>query len=67
MDLSKLELTPTDASRAKEAQEREARKYLNETDWYAMRLLETGKTIPEDVTAKRAEARTTISGETEAP
>lgn len=36
---------------------REARNYLSETDWYVLRLQETGVEIPEDVLTKRAEAR----------
>jgi len=39
------------AARAKAAE------YLRNTDWYATRLAETGKAIPEEVLASRAEAR----------
>lgn len=35
----------------------EAQAYLNATDWYVVRFAETGVAIPEEVTAKRAEAR----------
>ncbi len=35
----------------------EARQYLLSTDWYVTRFAETGVAVPEDVTAKRAEAR----------
>jgi hypothetical protein len=38
-----------------------AKKYLADTDWYATRKAETGKAIPEDVLAKRAQARTDAS------
>lgn len=31
--------------------------YLNSTDWYIVRKIETGEDIPEEVTQKRAEAR----------
>ena len=34
-----------------------ARKYLAETDWYVTRKSETGKAIPDDILAKRQEAR----------
>lgn len=34
-----------------------AAEYLNSTDWYVTRLTETGKAIPEEVLAGRAEAR----------
>lgn len=46
---------------AKQAAERvEAQNYLASTDWYTARLIETGKPIPEDVSAKRAAARITL-------
>ena len=35
--------------------------YLKQTDWYTARLAETGKPIPEDVKAARAQARLDIS------
>ena len=35
----------------------EALVYLNNTDWYVTRKMETGVEIPEEVTIKRAEAR----------
>lgn len=38
----------------------EARAYLASTDWYVVRQTETGAAIPDDVTAKRAEARMAI-------
>lgn len=34
--------------------------YLQKTDWYVIRFLETGVAVPDDVTAKRAEARTQV-------
>lgn len=34
-----------------------ATEYLHSTDWYVTRLAETGKAIPEEVLAGRAEAR----------
>lgn len=39
----------------------ELQKYLDDTDWYATRLAETGEGIPEDVKTKRQEARDKIS------
>ena len=39
----------------------EASFYLNTTDWYVLRKLETGKDIPEDVLIKRQQARDTLS------
>ena len=35
----------------------EAKRYLAETDWYAVRKAETEKEIPADILAKRAQAR----------
>mgnify|MGYP001766780143 CR=1 FL=1 len=35
----------------------EALRYLADTDWYVVRLTETGVAIPEEVSIKRAEAR----------
>ena len=40
----------------------EAKRYLAETDWYASRKAETGKAIPSDVLAKRAQARIDAEG-----
>jgi hypothetical protein len=38
----------------------EALTYLNSTDWYVTKKIETGVEIPEEVTIKRAEARALI-------
>ena len=38
----------------------EARAYLSSTDWYIIRLQETGEAIPEDVLEERAEARASV-------
>ena len=37
-----------------------AREYLRKTDWYVVRLTETGEPIPEEISEKRFEARTSI-------
>ena len=39
----------------------EAQAYLDGTDWMVTRQAETGKPVPDDVTAKRAAARQTLS------
>lgn len=39
----------------------ELERYLKSTDWYATRLAETGKSIPDEVITKRREARKMIS------
>ncbi|MEZ8292681.1 hypothetical protein ACMAZD_24970 [Vibrio sp. nBUS_14] len=36
------------------------RKYLQETDWYVLRLQETGKAIPENVVSNRDVARSKV-------
>jgi len=48
------------ASRKAEAAKEKCREYLNKTDWYALRLLETGKAIPVGIAQKRAKARTEV-------
>lgn len=52
---------PADAPQPMADEEVAARRYLASTDWMAARLAETGKPIPADVAAKRAEARETIN------
>ena len=44
----------------KEIDALEAGRLLNETDWMVVRMLETGKPVPKDVTDARASARTKI-------
>lgn len=36
-------------------------KYLKDTDWYAIRYMETGKAIPEDIAQERETARAKLS------
>ena len=38
----------------------EARAYLISTDWYVIRLQETGQAVPEDIRTARAEARASV-------
>ena len=47
---------PTPEQLAEQAKA-EALRYLADTDWYVVRLTETGVAIPEEVSIKRAEAR----------
>lgn len=56
MDFSQSKKTFTE----QDQKAQEARAYLASTDWYVMRLVETGKPIPEDVAFKRAETRLSI-------
>lgn len=39
----------------------EAQAYLDSTDWMVTRQAETGRPIPEDVTARRQAARETLN------
>jgi len=48
------------ATRARVAAE--ARRYLADTDWMVIRAAETGKPVPEEVSAARAQARTQLQG-----
>lgn len=53
--------TPTDGTLS--TQERtnlDARTYLYETDWYVVRFLETGKTVPPEISTQRQQARDAI-------
>jgi hypothetical protein len=40
---------------------RRLRRFLEQTDWYVIRYAETGKAIPDDIRAKRQDARDGIS------
>lgn len=40
---------------------RQASCYLNTTDWYIIRFIETGVPVPAEVTANRAIARESLS------
>lgn len=60
MDLSKIKSIPTQESIQKEQEIREALRYLSDTDWLAVRKIETGKEIPEGIAEKRAQARDLI-------
>lgn len=43
--------------KSREEKNADARAYLNSTDWYVIRMQETGEKIPEEVLKKRSEAR----------
>jgi hypothetical protein len=45
---------------ARQDTNQESLKYLKDSDWYVTRQAETGKPIPEDVSAKRKTARESI-------
>lgn len=48
------------AEQIKERANIEARAYLSSTDWYVIRLTETGEPVPEEVSRKRKSARESI-------
>ena len=59
-------LTQADVDQRKAEADRQAEiatllTYLTSTDWYATRLAETGKAIPDEIAAERQKARDRIS------
>ena len=60
----RFQIVPNDPPDPKEetlSKIREFQAYLDSTDWYVPRSMETGEPIPEEVKRKRAEAREEIS------
>ncbi|NBO83509.1 MAG: hypothetical protein EBU75_12025, partial [Betaproteobacteria bacterium] len=53
-------IEPDEALSLKVAENQRNRRFLNETDWYVVRLTETGVAVPEDILALRARARAAI-------
>ena len=51
---------PKTAEQLQQQANAEARTYLAETDWYVIRLQETGEPVPEDILAERAAARVRV-------
>lgn len=45
------------------AEAAEARRYLDDTDWYVTRMAETGQPLPPDVSKRRAAARVRVTSE----
>lgn len=60
VDLSQLEKVKTAADVEAENARTAAIQYLNETDWYIIRLIEAQVAVPTEITANRAEARKKI-------
>lgn len=50
-----------EAQSVSEKEKAEARQFLNNTDWYVVRMQETGKPIPQDITDARESARILLS------
>lgn len=44
----------------------EYKDYLQSTDWYCARKIETGEEVPEDIVTKRAESREYIRSQEDA-
>lgn len=60
VDLSQLEKVKTVADVEVENTITAAIQYLNDTDWYIIRLFETQVGVPAEITTNRAEARKKI-------
>lgn len=60
VDLSKLEKIESPESLDLQDKAFKAKAFLNDTDWYLVRKMETSEEVPEDVTLKRANARNVI-------
>ena len=61
IDMSKLEKVKKQSDVELEIQFNTAKKYLNDTDWYVIRKLETNTPVPSDVLALRESSRQTIA------
>lgn len=61
IDFSQVVTAETQRAQQDEAlrnsQRAECVRLLQDTDWYVVRQLETGKAVPEDIARQRAEAR----------
>jgi len=60
LDISPEQLEVIVENDKRRASNEQNRRYLSDTDWYVVRLQETGKEIPEDIILKRQEARDSI-------
>lgn len=54
------EQPPMTSEQLQQANNNKARKYLADTDWYVIRQMDEGTPIPEEIKAKRADARASI-------
>lgn len=61
IDFSKIRTAEDEAAFNEEERRHAARHYLASTDWMVIRQVETGTTVPEDVSLLRAEARQVAS------
>lgn len=57
VDLSQLEKVKSASDIDAESARTEAMTYLKSTDWYVIRMVETGKEVPKEVSEARASAR----------
>jgi hypothetical protein len=60
LDISQEQLEVILENDKRRASNEQNKRYLSDTDWYVVRLQETGKEIPEDIILKRQEARDSI-------
>jgi len=60
LDISPEEFAIIVENDKRNASNEDHKRYLRDTDWYVIRLQETGKAIPEEVLQKRQEARDSI-------
>lgn len=58
---NKLELVTPPLTEEQINEYRRLRRFLEQTDWYVIRYAETGKAMPDDIRAKRQDARDGIS------
>lgn len=59
--LTQDEVDANEAEAKSDAEISQLDAYLTSTDWYATRMAETGKAIPEEIIEKRQSARDRIS------
>lgn len=60
MDLSQLQKVKTDAELNSELKRGKAIQYLQSTDWYVIRQVETGVPVPDAVKEQRTAARNVV-------
>ncbi len=55
-----LDRPPLSAEELQKLANAEARAYLDSTDWYVIRFIESGVAVPEDITLLRQQARDSV-------
>jgi hypothetical protein len=59
--ISQTEVDQRRTDIAKQQEQGKAKAYLNETDWYIARYVETSKAVPDDVKTKREDMRNVLN------